>query len=252
MTAERSPRSVPDGRGDVDLDTAKYLLYGLSQIEGWGIDAVLAQIFLRLNNFHKQQRIYGNLFEIGVHHGRTAILLALMSSQGEVPVFVDLFDRQEENFDHSGRGNREIFEANLAKWAPGKTAKILTDNSLSLEFGSIAELRDGVRFAHIDGAHYREVVLSDIRKTQEILIEGGIVIVDDYFHSGFPGVNEACNAYLEAGSPERLVPVAMGRNKLILTTPKSAKTLVAHLEAVEVGARHVAFHGHDVMCLDQH
>lgn len=252
MTGGCSLQPGEDGRADIDLDTAKYLLYGLERIEGWGIDGHLAQLFLSLNRFHKQHRLYGNLFEIGVHHGRTAILLALMSAIGEVAVFVDLFDRQSENLDLSGRGDRAIFESNLAQWAPRRSIKIVQDNSIDLDFGSVAELADGIRFAHVDGAHYRDAVLNDLRKTQDVLIKGGIVIVDDFFHSGFPGVNEACNAYLESRPPGSLAPAAMGRNKLILTTPEWAEALVAHLAAWQHGARHVAFHGHDVLCLDPH
>jgi Methyltransferase domain len=240
-------------RPDIDIDTAKFLLYGLEGIEGWGIDANLGRLFLYLNEYQRQSKIYGNLFEIGVHHGRSAVLLALMSSLGETAVFVDLFDRQDENVDYSGSGNLQIFTSNLAKWAPGKATLILQENSLDLDFFAVEELKEGVRFAHIDGAHYRAAVLNDILKTRSVLLDGGIVVVDDFMHTGFPGVNEACNAYLEEPTEERLAPVAIGRNKLILTTKECRADLFAHLES-GYGDVHriVSFHDHDVICLDPH
>jgi hypothetical protein len=241
-----------EDRPDVDLDTAKYLLFGLESVEGWGIDAYLARLFLSLNDFHRNQKIYGNLFEIGVHHGRTAVLLALMSTQGEFSIFVDLFDRQDENIDFSGLGNREIFELNLERWAPGRREiVILRENSIDLDFTSVPELREGVRFAHVDGAHHKAAVLNDIRKTASVLIERGVLVVDDFMHSGFPSVNEACNLYLE--EDPTLAPVAIGRNKLILTTKGSETGLRQHLAAgCCADCRTVSFHGYDVLCLDPH
>ena len=242
-----------DNRPDIDIDTAKFLLYGLESIEGWGIDANLARLFLNLNEYQRQRKTYGNLFEIGVHHGRSAVLLALMSSLGETAVFVDLFDRQDENVDLSGSGNLQIFKSNLAKWAPGKIALILQENSLNLDFAAVEELKDGVRFAHIDGAHYRAAVLNDIVKTRSVLIDGGIVVVDDFMHTGFPGVNEACNAYLEENTENKLEPVAIGMNKLILTTRESRAELFEHLRSGYTDVHHfVSFHNNDVVCLDPH
>jgi len=218
-----------------------------------GIDAYLARLFLSLNDYHRQRKLYGNLFEIGVHHGRTAVLLALMSSLGEISVFVDLFDRQDENIDHSGQGDRQIFERNLGRWAAGKATLVLQANSIELDFGAVDELREGVRFAHVDGAHHRAAVLSDIRKTEAVLCDGGIMVVDDFMHSGFPAVNEACNAYLEDECGRALAPVAIGRNKLVLTTKGTEVSLRDHLACGYCAAcPAVSFHGYDVLCLDTH
>jgi hypothetical protein len=242
-----------DSRPDIDIDTAKFLLYGMESIEGWGIDAYLGRLFLDLNEYQLRRKIFGNLFEIGVHHGRSAVLLALMASLGETAVFVDLFDRQEENLDASGSGNLPIFKSNLEKWAPGKIALILRENSLDLDFSAVEELKDGVRFAHIDGAHYRPAVLNDIIKTRSVLISGGIIVIDDFMHTGFPGVNEACHEYLEEHAEDGLAPVAIGRNKLILTTEESRADLFAHLRlGYENIHRIVSFHDYDVLCLDPH
>jgi hypothetical protein len=177
-------------------DTIARYLDNLHLVEGWGMDGELAPIFLLLNDLQRRFQLHGTFFEIGVHHGKTAILLALMARPTEKCVFLDLFDQQEENINNSGRGNLEVFRENLARWAPNSEPEIIVGNSLKLDLSSIADLASGVRFAHIDGGHYRDLVLNDLYKTEAVLGVGGIVIVDDFLHSGSLGVNEACNHYL--------------------------------------------------------
>lgn len=227
---------------------------GMLSIDGWGVDPFLAQLFLALDCFQKETGVVGNLMEIGVHHGRSAILLALMATDEERTVVLDLFGRQDENIDASGCGNRAIFEGNLENWAPEQAVEIIEGNSLELDFSSSPGLSAGVRLAHIDGAHYRSAVLSDIAKTRAVLCDGGVVVIDDFMHSGFPGVNEACNAYLEQRDASTLAPVALGHNKLILVTPPLEARLRAHLAerlAPPIG-REVTFHNYPVLCLDPH
>jgi hypothetical protein len=101
-------------------------------------------------------------------------------TENEFPLlrFLDLFDRQGENIDNSGRGDLQVFRDNLARWAPdGREPEIIADNSMKLDFTAVAGLRAGVRFVHIDDGHYREIVLNDLRKTEAVLCPGGLVIV---------------------------------------------------------------------------
>lgn len=235
-------------------DLAGYLRGGLYEVEGWGIDDFLAHVFVRLDKFHEIGRITGNLFEIGVHHGRSAILLALLAKPGERTVCMDLFERQAENIDSSGRGNREMFEANLRRWASRCEVEIVQANTLEADFAAVPGLSGGVRFAHIDGGHYREVVLNDLMKTEQILCDGGVVVMDDFCHMEFPEVSEACNHYLENVEQRRLAPVAIGHNKLVLTTRNMQERLVAFLHHAgkfnaPLFGPVVRYHGHQVVSL---
>jgi len=231
-----------------------YVTGGMEAIEGWGVDPFLARLFLLLDSFQREYGIGGNLFEIGVHHGRSAVLLALLTREDETAVFLDLFERQTENIDSSGRGDREAFEANLETWAPDRRVEIIQGNSLEVDLTAIPALKAGVRFAHIDGAHHRAAVLNDLAKTQPHVCEGGVVVMDDFMHSGFPGVNEACNYYLEQRYGALLAPVALGHNKLILTPRASQEPLRAYLAAhlrPPIGGE-VIYHDYRALCLDQH
>lgn len=228
-------------------------LSNLDQVGGWGLDAELAPMFLALNEEQGRLGVMGNLFEIGVHHGRTAILLALMAKAGESCVFLDLFDRQGENIDNSGRGDLQVFRDNLAKWAPNvREPEIIAGNSMELDFAAVAGLKAGVRFVHIDGGHYKEIVLNDLRKTEAVLSSGGLVIVDDFLHSGFLGVNEACNHYLREAQGNRLSPIATGKNKLILAERSHAERYRDGLLAALTPRRPLAnFYGEKLVCLDR-
>lgn len=252
---EDSP-SIPliTNRRNHNDNVHQYIQFGMGNIEGWGVDPFLAQLFLNIDHDQKSNGISGNLFEIGVHHGRSAILLALMAAAHETAVFIDLFERQNENIDFSGHGNRDIFEENLRAWAPEQPVDIVQANSIDLEFSSIQTLESGVRFAHIDGAHYRAAVINDLIKTEAITRDGGIVIVDDFVHTGFPGVNEACNHYLELDRTTGLAPIALGHNKLILTTKSHHDFWIERLSASTlhpIGTK-VTFHEQTAICLDAH
>lgn len=230
----------------------EYLRDGLPSIEGWGLDFELARTFLDFSDEQERQGVSGSLFEIGVHHGRTAILLALMARPDEVSVFLDLFDRQSENIDRSGCGDLEIFKANLTRWAPGREVEIHSNNSISFDFDASVGLRRGVRFAHIDGGHYTEVVLNDLYKTERVLCPGGLIVIDDFLHPGFPGVNEACNRYLQRAEQKRLAPIALGKGKLILASRSYAPVYVELLKATLRAPRGkiTHFYGDACVCLD--
>jgi hypothetical protein len=233
-----------------------YILDGMQTIDGWGIDLFVSRLFLILNHYQLTRGCKGSLFEIGVHHGKSAILIALMAAVDEHTVFLDLFGAQEQNIDQSGRGDLETFKTQLKTWAPRERHVIVEHNSLTLDFRGIAALSSGIRFAHIDGGHNRTVVLNDLYKTTALMCDGGIIVVDDFTHMGFPEVNEACNYYLEQGGGN-LRPVAVGHNKLVLTTEKHQTDLYRHLNSSRLlGASfrkdRVVFHGVPVVCLDRH
>ena len=51
-------------------------------------------------------------------------------------------------------------------------------------------------------------------------MDGGIIILDDYFNENWPGVSEGLNKYMIERSNVRLKPFLIGGNKLFLTTSK--------------------------------
>jgi hypothetical protein len=236
----------------VPADIENYVLTGMNDIDGWGINDNLARVFLALDQFQKNRGVSGSIFELGVHHGRASILMAKLAGPKETVLLVDLFEDQDANIDKSGHGNRDVLEANLAHWCPEVATEIVAGNSLELDFAALPGARDGFRFAHIDGGHHKQAVLNDLTKITPLLASGGVLIVDDFMHTGFPEVNECCHIFFDQG-PD-LAPVAMGQNKLILARPETAADLIAYLREHLIApyGKPVFFHDQRCLCLDRH
>src|SRR5262245_17991069 len=147
------------------------------QSEGWffPIDAHLFAVAVAMQ---KAMNVHGNLFEIGVHHGKTAIFLARLASPNEVLGVCDVFDRQELNIDRSGSGNRTRFENNMREHAGGTDLRIFMKLSSEL---TIEDTTDKCRFFHIDGGHRPQDVYTDLATADRALVAEGIVAVDDVF-----------------------------------------------------------------------
>jgi hypothetical protein len=154
----------------------------------------------------------GGLFEIGVHHGRSAVLLCLMARARELVSVCDLFGQQQLNVSGSGSGDRAIFERNVDDFVPGFDRLVVHEKSS-------ADLRadeiDGPqRLFHVDGGHASEEALNDIRLGAQVVHERGAIVVDDPFRSEWPGVTEAILRFLKENAD--LSVVVVGFNKLVL------------------------------------
>lgn len=192
-------------------------------VEGWffPIDALL---FAIADEIQQREGIRGNLFEIGVHHGKTALFLTRMAREGEQVGVCDVFDQQELNVDHSGEGNLQIFLRHLGD------AQVRIFAKLSAELIP-EETTTSCRFVHIDGGHRPEDVISDLHTADRALLREGIVAVDDVFNPNWPGVSEGFYAYLRDSNA--FVPLAIGGNKVLLARPEAAERYERHWRNVE-------------------
>jgi len=198
-------------------DVAEYLRATRS-VEGWffPIDAYL---FAAIDEIQGREGITGNLFEIGVHHGKTAIFLARMLRAGEVLGVCDVFEQQDLNRDHSGEGSRELFEKNMR--ALGGPARVFAKSSHEL---TVADTTANCRFFHIDGGHRPEDVLADLKTAARALHAAGIVALDDLFDPSWPGVSEGFYRSL-AARPDTFTPILIGGNKVLLARDPSRYAL---------------------------
>ena len=231
----------------------KYKEGGYKNVDGWGIDEELIDIFKLINNFHVINKISGHLVEIGIHHGRTLILLGLLAKNGEQVFGIDLFDQQDQNLDLSGCGSYSQLIVNIAEHAPGIDFEIIRGNSFDLERSDIEKMR-GARFFHIDGGHFLEVVLNDLSLAQDLINIGGVIVIDDYWHSGFPEVQEAVHKYFWGSGKLKAVPFAVGKNKIFLIgysyREKIIEFILNNLDIVR--KKHVRVLGYECLCLDPH
>jgi hypothetical protein len=189
-------------------------------VKGWffPIDAAL---FGAVDEIQKSEGVSGNLFEIGVHHGKATILLARMKRDGERLGVCDIFENQGLNRDASGKGDKEIFLSNMQ--AQGRIGEgELNVFAKSSEELSLEETTGNCRFFHIDGGHWADIVVADMITADRALTPEGVVAVDDVFNPNWPGVGEGFYRFMRE-HPGRFVPVVIGGNKVFLARPEFAE-----------------------------
>jgi hypothetical protein len=170
-------------------------LGGYKKIAKGSGDVIAAGPFVNaLSRWQHSNQLFGSVGELGVHHGRFTSFLFATARSGEALVVADLFeDHQSENVDLSGKGDYRQFVKGLATYG-------LSESDLrAVHRGSTADIpldwssREGFspfRLVSVDAGHTANLTLNDLRLVSCNLLEGGITILDDWFHSGWPGVVE--------------------------------------------------------------
>src|SRR4051812_40146775 len=137
---------------------ALHYLENLHRIGGWLYQTTALAI---IETLWLQERcgITGNLAEIGVFQGKSALALAAGARTSETILAVDVFDSidvasERPDYDGAyGQGNQAKFMANLTEFFPQAKVVTLVRSSADLrgrerEFGLL-----GLRFLSIDGGH---------------------------------------------------------------------------------------------------
>lgn len=197
-------------------------LQSTRDVEGWFFP-IDAHLFAMVDEIQKREGISGNLFEIGVHHGKTALFLAQMARPGEILGVCDVFEQQELNRDRSGEGNRDVFLRHMH--ARGAEARVFAKLSSAL---TTDDTTMRCRFVHVDGGHRPEDVVNDLYVAERALLPHGVVAVDDVFNPNWPGVSEGFYRFDGA-----LVPIAIGGNKVLLARPEAAALYERHWQALD-------------------
>jgi Methyltransferase domain len=181
-------------------------------IPGWfSPDAYL--IFMAYHQLLAAEGLLGDVLEIGVHHGLSAIGLAALRGDGHRFVAVDLFDElQSQNVSGSGLGNRASFIRNIGQFYDDLSfLTTITHHSAALR---PEDLGSEFSFCHIDGGHSAAETRADLELSAAICMPGGLIAVDDYFNPAFPGVGEAAVTF-NVERPGALRPIAIGFNKVL-------------------------------------
>src|ERR1043166_8737940 len=86
------------------LAAAYRYLYYSDRIDGWMYQTT-ALAMMELLWLQEEAGFSGNIAEIGIHHGCSALALIAAARSEETLIAIDLFDRQELNIDASGGGS---------------------------------------------------------------------------------------------------------------------------------------------------
>ena len=74
-----------------------------------------------------------------------------------------------------------------------------------------------VRFFHIDGEHSRAALTKDLELATAVLAPGGVIVLDDMLHPGYPTLMVAVHEYLQR-HPEMCVLCIIDRETVVAAT----------------------------------
>ena len=185
----------------------RYLAEGFRAVPGMS-SQFAAAIVCGLMRIQTDLGVSGHVAEIGTFQGRFFIALAHALAPGERALGIDRFDwpspavldRFEENCRYYGVGpdRRITWKADSANLSPEEV---------------IMRLGGRVRLFHIDGEHTRAALTRDLDLATATLGPGGLIVLDDMLHAGYPMLMVAVHEYLER-HPEMTVLCVIDRESL--------------------------------------
>lgn len=187
-----------------------------------------ALLFFAYDQLIAAKGVGGDVLEIGVHHGLSAIAVAALRGSGHTFVAIDLFEEgQDQNVSGSGLGNRAEFRRNLARFFPSLDFV----RELACPSSEVApeSLGGDFSFCHIDGGHSWRETFDDLTLCSAVLLPGGLVALDDYFNPSYPGVSEGAVLF-HRERPDALRPIAIGLNKVLFQKPPGVGDLNGDFE----------------------
>ncbi|MFE9843927.1 class I SAM-dependent methyltransferase [Streptomyces goshikiensis] len=216
------------------------------QVKGWfsAYDQALFDWFLTRQNRDADHR--GDIAELGVYMGKSAIFLGQYLRDGEEFTVCDLFDSPAPDDANLAemRGSystltRRAFEANYTAFHEELPTVIQAPTSVVT-----ATVRAGsCRFVHIDASHLYEHVVEDVVSSRTLAAPGAVVVFDDYRAAHCPGVAAAVWGAVASGD---LRVICISPNKLYATwddpepLQKELRTWLEGLDGVWHGVETVA------------
>jgi Methyltransferase domain len=226
----------------------------LDDVRGWfpPIDQVL---FDHLLTGQEDRGEHGDLLELGVFMGKSAIFLGSHLREDESFTVCDLFESDAPDAANNAETTksysmltRAAFEANYLSFHDELPRVLHAPSSVVPD----EVTRGSCRFVHVDASHLYEHVYGDIGAARDALRPNGVVVLDDFRSEHTPGVSVAAwEAVLNRGMhpiclstqkmyatwadpepfQEALIAMARGRSDCGLTTEQAAGQRIVRLRA---------------------
>lgn len=188
-------------------------------VEGWvepGFFSTLQQIEEML----RSSAISGPVAEIGVHCGKLLIAMGLVSGDNPQLLGVDNFE--------NGPQVKEALLRNVDRFYDKSRLTIVEADSMQITAADMLQkLPARAKYFSVDGYHRAEFLINDLMVAQDVICNGGVVIVDDYL-SPLVGVTEGVTRFFYQNAHQKIAPFAYGENKLLLTTILQRKKYFNH------------------------
>lgn len=202
----------------MQVDPVAHPITSYRDIHGW-FHTMDARLFHALLSDQAESPA-GDLVEIGVFKGKSAVVIGDHLRPGERFVVIDIFgDVSLLDDDAAGRANaseqRRTYR-NLSREEFERTYLALHPQLPVVVQAASGRIVDHVepgaaRFIHIDASHLYAGVAEDCRSAKRLLRPGGVVAFDDWRNHKFPGV---AAAIWEAVVRDGLIPIAVTPSKL--------------------------------------
>lgn len=196
----------------------EYLVGQFKDVKGW-CNPLLWQSIYPFAEIHRKAGVNKPIAEIGVFHGKFFIGLMKTVDATVGHHAIDVFSMQQFNLDAAGVGNLAKFKENIQLCGEAHSAVTFMErDSLTLTDRDILDIRErtgGFSMFSVDGCHQVEHTIIDTRTAMRLTIPEGLIFVDDYYNSSWPGVQEGIAKLYHTDTPT-FVPLAYTCNKLFL------------------------------------
>jgi methyltransferase family protein len=228
------------------LETAVQYARGCEQIPGffYPADFILFDLILA---HQLDSGIVGDMLEIGVYRGKSAILMGCGLRSDERLIACDLFDQVMSHEDITDK-HRAAYAGLEAGEFRGNWNRYHSPERLDVRICDSAELIElpPLRFTHIDGCHNYQCVRRDITLAAEHAGPRGVISLDDYRVAEEPGVAKAIS---EAVAAAELFPFCASDMKLYAATNRDDQAHWAALLKTIPGVAVLSFPDCDVVTL---
>lgn len=219
------------------MDLRRALDYGLSgmaTVEGW-LSPLDFAVMTSMLVAQEANKVEGDLAEIGVWRGKSAILLSHFAREGQRLHAIDVFDLyypgEVPSRPTKPYADPATFRQNLsAHGFPAAVSEIVSDTRHDDTLVTRLENR-AVRFFHIDGGHSYEHVVADCGTALAAVTGDAVLALDDFMQIDNPAVTEAIIDTFR-GAPRGFVPFAVTRKKLYLAPRESVEEYWRYLIAL--------------------
>jgi hypothetical protein len=158
--------------------------------------------------YQEHERVLGDMLEIGVYKGRSALMSSLHLRAGERFVLVDATEFMKEAEVH-------------LKPILGNRGEYIYKMSNELRFDRQL-ISSKFRWIHVDGDHTGRSVLGDLEICEPLLSDDGCLVIDDFFSPMYPQLTETVYKFISINQT-KLTLQLVGWNKAYLCRPLYAR-----------------------------
>ena len=187
------------------------------EVEGWFYPIDIVILYGLLSEI--QKNLKGDVCEIGVAYGKSAITVSNFKQPEDNLYLYDLFLEDIKNKAY----------ANIKKFGKDENIIWRIQDTTDLRFEDL-DFENELKFLHIDGCHEHFAVLNDLTLFSGKMHEMGVIVVDDFSDYEYPGVNSAvCEFTLSKHNYNNWKVFAIGHNKAFLCQQKHHRFYQEHL-----------------------